>query len=65
MSNQLVGLAARREALSALPLPEEEVTAVAALLEELDCGLAAMPEVSAIDPAVHFAVSSAQANEGE
>lgn len=57
MNDRLAALAARRAAIGAPPLPEDELAQVLAMLEDLEQGLARMPEVSAIDPAVRFAVA--------
>jgi hypothetical protein len=58
-------LRTQRAAMGAPELPEEELVQVQALVEELAAGLARMPEVSAIDPAVRFAVPAGSPAEGE
>ena len=45
------------------PLPEDELSEVLALLDDVERGLAAMPEVSAIDPAVRFSAAGAPREE--
>jgi hypothetical protein len=47
------------------PLPEAELAEVLALLNNVERGLAAMPEVSAIEPAVRFAVAGAPREQGD
>lgn len=58
MEDRLAALAARREAMGFPPLPESELIEVLEMLDSITGGLAAMPEVSAIDPAVRFAAAS-------
>jgi hypothetical protein len=64
MNDKLAALAARRAVIGAPPLPEGELAQVKALLEDLEQGLARMPDVSAIDPAVRFAVAGRPQDEG-
>ena len=64
MEERLAALAARREAMGFPPLPEDELSEVLALLDDVEQGLAAMPEVSAIDPAVRFSAAGAPREEG-
>lgn len=64
MNDRLAALAARREAMGAPPLAEDELAEVLAMLDDLERGLAAMPDVSAIDPAVRFDVADAPRDEG-
>lgn len=65
MDDRLTALAARREAVGLPRLPENELTEVLAMLDDVTRGLAAMPEVSAIDPAVRFALAGAPREQGE
>jgi hypothetical protein len=64
MDDRLAALAARREAMGFPPLPEDELTEVLAMLDDVARGLAAMPEVSAIDPAVRFGLAGAPHEDG-
>jgi hypothetical protein len=59
MNDRLAALAARRKAMGLPSLPEDELKEVLALLDDVERGLAAMPEVSAIDPAVRFSAAGA------
>ena len=59
MDDRLAALAARREAMGFPPLPQDELAEVLAMLDDMARGLAAMPEVSAIDPAVQFGLAGA------
>jgi hypothetical protein len=63
MDDRRASLVARREAMGLPPLPEDELSEVLALLEDVERGLAAMPEVSAIDPAVRFSATGAPREE--
>ena len=63
MNDRLAALAARRKAMGLPPLPEDELSEVLALLDDVERGLAAMPEVSAIDPAVRFSAAGAPREE--
>jgi hypothetical protein len=65
MDERLAALRARREAMGLPPLPEAELAEVLALLNNVERGLAAMPEVSAIEPAVRFAVAGAPREQGD
>jgi hypothetical protein len=64
MNDRLAALAARRAVIGAPPLPENELAQVLAMLEDLEKGLARMPEVSAIDPAVRFSVARLPQDDG-
>jgi hypothetical protein len=64
MNDKLAALAARRAVIGAPPLPEDELAQVMAMLEDLEQGLARMPDGSAIDPAVRFAVAGRPQDEG-
>ena len=63
MDDRLAALSARREAKGLPPLREDELSEVLALLDDVEQGLAAMPEVSAIDPAVRFSAVGAPRDE--
>ena len=63
MDDRLAALSARREAMGLPPLPEDELSEVLTLLDDVERGLAAMPEVSAIDPAVRFNATGASREE--
>jgi len=64
MDDRLAALAARREAMGFAPLSESELAEVLAMLDDVAQGLAAMPEVSVIDPAVRFGLAGAPYEEG-